>query len=158
MTTIVDPHAYLRDLRLYLDLSQEDMAARLGVRKATYQALEYRRAGSVSRRVMDAAQRLAADPAYSYIDEYVAGRSMRRIVHQWAHDMGVDHGNSREIASAIGGAEKEVEAWLNGSRLYPSPDRFLAFMARVDRETNYQQKADARRRKHAAQLAVTARK
>jgi hypothetical protein len=150
MTTIVDPHAYLRDLRLYLDLSHGDMAARLGLRKATYQALEYRRAGSVSRRVMDAAQRLATDPTYSYVDEYVAGRSMRRIVHQWAHAMGVDHGNPREIASAIGGAEQEVEVWLKGSRLYPSPDRFLAFVARVDRETNYRQQAAARRRKHSA--------
>jgi transcriptional regulator with XRE-family HTH domain len=150
MNTPKTPHVHLRDLRLRLDLSQEAMAARLGLRKATYQALEYRRTASVSRRVMDAAQRLSDDPTYSYIDEYVAGRSMRQIVHQWAHDMGVARNNPREIAGAIGGAEQEVEAWLNGCRLYPSPDRFLAFVMRVDREASFRQHAEARHRKYAA--------
>jgi hypothetical protein len=64
--------------------------------------------------------------------------------------MGVARSNPREIASAIGGAEQEVEAWLNGCRLYPSPDRFLAFVMRVDREASFRQHAEARHRKYAA--------
>jgi transcriptional regulator with XRE-family HTH domain len=150
MNTAANPHAYLRDLRLYLDLSQEDMAARLGLRKATYQALEYRRTGSVSRRVMDAAQRLSADPTYSYIDEYIAGRSMRMIAHEWSAAMGVDRDSPRAIATAIGGSVDEVTSWLDGCRQYPSPDRLLAFIRRVDREAAYHQKAEARQRKYTA--------
>jgi transcriptional regulator with XRE-family HTH domain len=150
MTTTVDRHTYLRDLRHRLGLSQADMAARLGLRTATYQSVEYRRGAAVSRRVMDAARRLEAEPTYSYIREYIAGRSMRMIVHQWAADMDVDRNSPRAIATAIGGSIDEVASWLAGCRHYPSPDRLLAFIRRVDREAAYHQIAEARQGKRLA--------
>jgi transcriptional regulator with XRE-family HTH domain len=150
MTTTVDRHTYLRDLRHRLGLSQADMAARLGLRTATYQSVEYRRGAEVSRRVMDAARRLEAEPTYSYIREYIAGRSMRMITHEWSAAMGVDRESPRAIAAAIGGHADEVASWLAGCRQYPSPDRLLSFIRKVDREAAYHQKAEARQRRRSA--------
>ncbi len=122
----------LHNIRTTLCFTHEEMATRLGLKVATYQAYEYGRIKAVPDAIMERARALLHDQDYSYVVEKFKGKTMRDIVHEWAKRMHTEPSVSN-MARLLGVNKSTVSRWLSLDS-EPSPYELVRFEDIVEQQ------------------------